>query len=205
MFLSSRYVNARDVCDPNSTYPSDSSVECGLLPNFCKSGSCDLWNTVVSCKTDSAGKIIGPIDTTNCTWIREDNHQTNAPECASSCTTPPPTCPTITCFGNSGAGGICGYGIKGTPPTGGDNVDIGTNGTLGACTSYKCASAPNGVPGHTVSACQSDGCYFNSCECWPDNTCPPPAIPAPIFAPAPFCPAPPPVNNIRVTCPYCGF
>lgn len=204
LFANTKYANATDACNYNTSYSISSIVYCGL-PNYCS--GCDTVNKVVVCQTDSNGKIIGDIN--NCQYVQTDIHKANdIPNCAATCATPAPSpvvCQTITCFGNSGAGGSCGYGTAGSPPGGGNNVDIGINNTLGSCTSYKCASTPNGVPGHTVSVCQSNNCYFNSCDCWPDNACPLPATPAPTFAPAAVCPVPPSVNNIRVTCPYCGF
>lgn len=87
------------------------------------------------------------------------------------------SCPDITCSvttdssgykagvpvtNGGGAGGTCTYG---------DPIQ-GKNSNIGQCTSFKCPSQPGGVPGHTVSVCQSNNCYANSCECWPDSACP---------------------------------
>lgn len=188
LFTKVNYVNAIDPCNADATYDANSSVLCGL-PNFCR--TCDAVNNVVNCATDSNGKIIGPIE--SCPLVRTDIHQANAPECASTCATPAPTCPTIICGTNSGAGGICELG----------NPNTGKNSSIPGCT----ATCPDGsqVPGYSVSVCQSNNCYYNDCTCYPILCQSTPApTPAPTFAPAPICPIPPPVNNIRVTCPYCG-
>lgn len=186
VFVSLNYAKAdvpAYVCSSSTTYAPGTVVRCGLLPNFCT--SCNLYNHVVNCTADSSGHLPATIDMNTCTYVEDLLHEANAAECAeeASCK-PPPVCPGITCVGNSGAGGSCSYPAS-------PNVDIGS------CTSYKCASAPNGVPGHTISVCQSNNCYFNSCECWPNAPCP-----APVQAPT-SCPVPPAVTNVRVECPYC--
>ena len=75
-----------------------------------------------------------------------------------ACNAVNPPCPQITCGGNPGAGGTCSYPSS-------PNVNIGS------C-SYFCSNIGQSVPGHTISVCQSNNCYANSCQCWPDNPCP---------------------------------
>lgn len=174
IFVSIKNVNAivRCVYGPNEVA---GQRECGQ-PNYCR--GCDLVNDVTTCSTDSNSI---PIAST-CQTLRTDVHEANSPLCAASCQPAPPVCQTITCFGNSGAGGICSPGAP--------NVDVAT------CQSDKCGGGTL-VPGHTISVCQSNNCYYNSCECWPNAACPTPT-------PAPnSCPVPPAVTNIRVECPYC--
>lgn len=82
------------------------------------------------------------------------------------------TCPTITCGTNSGAGGVCSFG---TSP----------NSNVPGCT----ATCPDGrrVEGFSVSACQSNNCYFNDCTCYPNpGACDSSSTPTP----APITPAP---------------
>lgn len=186
-FIKLNYANAVDACvyTPNETV---GTRQCGQ-PSYCS--GCNWVNDVTTCSTDSNSN---PIPST-CQFIKTDIHEANSSECVSTCATPAPTCRQITCGGEPGAGGICKYGTAGSPPGGGDNVDIGT------CQYDECPGGP--VPGHTISVCLSTGCYENSCECWPNSPCPAATL-TPIIAPAPVCPVPPTVTNIRVTCPYCG-
>ena len=91
---------------------------------------------------------------------------TPTPTATPPATPPPPTtgvCPQITAGGSPGAGGNCDSGAP--------------NQNIGTCTSNKCATAPQGVPGHTISVCQFNSsanrlCYYNDNQCWPDSPCP---------------------------------
>ncbi len=179
-FISLNRANAvtRCIYGPNEVV---GARECGQ-PNYCR--GCDLVNDVTTCSTDSNSIPIA----SSCQTLRTDVHEANSPVCAASCQPPPapPVCQTITCFGNSGAGGICTYG----------DAALGKNSDVASCQSDKCGGGTL-VPGHTVSVCQSNNCYYNSCECWPNSACPTPA-------PTPnACPLPPQVTNVRVECPYC--
>lgn len=159
-------------------FPPNTTVDCGG-ENYCKVGTCDLVNDIERCETDANS------NKSNCFFLRTELHEANSPVCAAECKPSPPVCETITCFGVDNAGGTCSY--PGSP-----------NSNIPGCTAT-CPGTGKKVPGFTVSACQTNNCFYNDCTCYPNaGECvtPPPA-------PNLSCPVPPAVTNVRVECPYC--
>lgn len=173
------------VCSSNASYPVGHVERCGLLPNFCK--GCDLYNEVVDCTADASGHLPATIDKNTCKYVEDLPHEKKSSKCAETpACKPPPVCQTITCFDVDNAGGTCDFSGR-TP-----------NSNIAGCTAT-CPGTGKKVPGFTVSACQTDNCFYNDCTCYPNAG----ACETPTPAPNLSCPVPPAVKNVRVECPYC--